>query len=572
MHSSLRLPFGGASLSARDHLRLDGISLSFPDRRVLTDVSLVVSAGEVACLIGENGSGKSTLLRIAAGLDEPDAGAVSVPGSVGLYHQEPPFAGDRAVAEVLEDAVAPVRALADVVEHESRLLAAGDAGAPDRLGLALEAAQRHHAWDLEHRVEQVVAGLGIDRSPKDRRVCDLSGGEVARLSLGWLLLRAPDTLLLDEPTNHLDDAGSDLLAELLRDWAGPVLIASHDRAFIDEVATTTLDLDPVPLPHSVVREHSESNDSPGSGFGVTRFGGGFTAYLRHRREERDRWVRRYREEQAELSRLRARVRSDRTVGHADRAPRSEARISRKFYSDRNATVVARRVNDAATALARLEREQVRRPPARLRFRGFASPDSASSWRGPDGPVLTATGVSVAGRLDETHVALGARDRLLVTGPNGSGKSTLLQVLAGHLAPDAGAVTVHGRLRRGLLGQESTRWDGAVSVRDAYRAAVGAETAERVPLASLGLIAGRDLDRPVGALSVGQRRRLDLAVLLAEPPEVLLLDEPTNHLSVLLATELEVALADYPGAVVVASHDRWLRSGWAGEVLRLDEGS
>ena len=353
-----------------------------------------------------------------------------------------------------------------------------------------------------------------------------------------------------------------------------MLIASHDRAFIDVVATTILDLDPVPLPHSVVlessvvRDHSGSNDSPGSGFGVARFGGGFTAYLRHRRDERDRWVRLYRAEQAELGRLRARVRSDQTVGHADRAPRSEARISRKFYSDRNATVVARRVNDAATALARLEREQVRRPPARLRFRGFASPDAASSRRVPGGPVLTATAVSVAGRLGETHVALGAPDRLLVTGPNGSGKSTLLQVLAGRLEPDTGCVTVHGQVRRGLLAQETAWGDAAVTVRDAYTAAVGVATAERMPLARLGLIAGRDLDRPVGSLSVGQRRRLDLAVLLADPPEVLLLDEPTNHLSVLLATDLEAALADYPGAVVVASHDRWLRAGWTGRVLEL----
>ncbi|KAB7743532.1 ATP-binding cassette domain-containing protein [Nostocoides sp. F2B08] len=568
MSTSTPLQFGGAGLAPGDHLRLDGISRSFPDRRVLTNVSLVVAFGEIACLIGENGSGKSTVLRIAAGLDAPDAGSLSVPGAVGLYHQEPPFPAAWTVAEVLADAVAPVRALALAVEHESRLLAEGDESAADRLGVAIEAARRHHAWELEHRVDRVVSGLGIDRSPRERRVCDLSGGQAARLSLGWLLLRAPETLLLDEPTNHLDDAGTDLLAELLRDWSGPVVVASHDRAFIDEVATTLIDLDPVPVAHAAVREDRGQGDSPGSGFGVTRFGGGFTAYLTHRGEERERWVRRYRDEQAELSRLRARVRSDQSVGHPGRPPRSEARASKKFYSDRNATVVARRVNDAATALARLERDQVRRPPARLRFRGFGG-SGGSSRSASSGPVLTATGVAVTGRLDATDVSLGARDRLLVTGPNGSGKSTLLQVLAGRLEPDAGAMTVHGRVRRGLLGQETTWREGAMSARDVYSAAVGAETAEHVPLASLGLIAGRDVDRPVGSLSVGQRRRLDLAVLLADPPEVLLLDEPTNHLSVLLATELETALADYPGAVVVASHDRWLRSSWAGRTLELD---
>ncbi|MGA8047979.1 MAG: ABC-F family ATP-binding cassette domain-containing protein [Dermatophilaceae bacterium] len=568
MSTSAPLPFGGlgdTAVAGAEHLRLDGVSRSFPDRRVLTDVSLVVAAGEIACLIGENGSGKSTLLRIAAGLEAPDAGSVSLPGAVGLYHQEPPFPATWTVAEVLEDAVAPVRALAEAVEHESWRLADGEDSAAERLGLAIEAARRHHAWDLEHRVDRLVSGLGIHRSPRQRRVRELSGGQVARLSLTWLLLRSPDTLLLDEPTNHLDDAGIDLLSELLRDWGGPVLIASHDRAFIDEVATTLLDLDPVPLAHATVRLDT---DSPGSGFGVNRFGGGFTAYLTHRRDERERWVRRYRDEQAELSRLRARVRSDQSVGHPGRAPRSEARITRKFYSDRNATVVARRVNDATTALSRLERDQVRRPPARLRFRGF-EPSIGRSRSAGGGAVLTATGVAVTGRLRRTDVSLNARDRLLVTGPNGSGKSTLLQVLAGRLNPDTGSVTVPGPARRGLLGQESSWQDANVSVREAYACAVGADLAERVPLARLGLLGGRDLDRPVGALSVGQRRRLDLAVLFADPPEVLLLDEPTNHLSVLLATELEVALAEYPGALVVASHDRWLRSAWTGEVLGLE---
>lgn len=566
---SVPLPFDGLGEpvgAGSDHLRLDGVSRSFPDRRVLTDVSLVVSAGEIACLIGENGSGKSTLLRIAAGLDAADSGSVSVPGVVGLYHQEPPFPVAWTVAEVLEDAVAPVRALTDAVEHESRRLADGEDSAAERLGFAIEAAHRHHAWEIEHRVDRVVSGLGIHRSPRQRRVCELSGGQVARLALAWLLLRSPDTLLLDEPTNHLDDAGSDLLAELLRDWAGPVLIASHDRAFIDEVAIALLDLDPVPLAHAAVRGDT---DSPGSAFGVTRFGGGFTAYLTRRREERERWVRRYRDEQAELSRLRARVRSDHTVGHPGRPPRSEARASKKFYSDRNATVVARRVNDAARAMARLERDQVRRPPARLRFRGIEAPVGRSR-RAVAGPVLSAMGVAVTGRLARTDVALGARSRLLVTGPNGSGKSTLLQVLAGRLSPDSGSVTVHGPARRGLLAQETAWPDAGIGVREAYARAVGPQVAARVPLTRLGLVAGRDLDRPVGALSVGQRRWLDLAVLLADPPEVLLLDEPTNHLSVLLATELEVALADYPGAVVVASHDRWLRSSWDGEVVQLED--
>ncbi|AKT52841.1 ABC transporter ATP-binding protein [Arsenicicoccus sp. oral taxon 190] len=548
---------------------MDGLSWSYPDRRVLTDVSFVVSAGEVACLIGENGSGKSTLLRVVAGLAAPDSGSVSVPGTAGLYHQEPPYDLDLSVAGVLADATAPVRALVAQVEREGEAMADGDPGAGARLDAALEAARRHHAWELDHRVDRVVAGLGIGHLPRQRPVRELSGGQTSRLSLAWLLLRSPDTLLLDEPTNHLDAAATELLVELLRGWTGPVLLASHDRAFLDEVGTTPLDLDPAPAPHAAV---AHDVASPGSGFGVTRFGGGYTGYLQHRIEEWQRWSRRYRDEQLELRRLRSRVQEDQRVGHPERGPRTEARGAKKFYSDRNATVVARRVNDAATALQRLEREQVRRPPARLRFTGFG--DVSETRQRVDaprggGPVLTATGVAVQGRLAGTDLALGAGDRLLVTGPNGSGKSTLLAVLAGTLPPDHGTVVRQPRLTTGLLTQEPAPVaDLGMSVRDAYRAAVGATTAERVPLGTFGLLAGRDHERPVGALSVGQRRRLDLAVVLADPPQLLLLDEPSNHLSLLLVTELERALPDYPGAVVVASHDRWLDQGWAGRRLRL----
>lgn len=559
-------PLHTSAASGADHLRLDGISRSFPDRRVLTDISLTVSSGEIAALIGENGSGKSTLLRIAAGLDEPDAGRVTAPGSVGIFHQEPPFDLELTVEEILADATAPVRELATLVETEAQALAEGVAVAATRLHAAIEAAERLQAWELDHRIDRVLAGLGLAGLPRDRRGRGLSGGQVSRLSLAWLLLRSPDTLLLDEPTNHLDDAATSMLVDLLSGWSGPVLLASHDRAFLDEVATTLLDLDPAPRPFAAVRHDS---DSPGTGFGVTRFTGSYTAYLQHRQDERARWVHRFREEQAELARLHQRVRDEHTVGRPDRGPRTEARAAKKFYADRNAKVVARRVNDAATALQRLEQDQVRKPPARLRFVGLAATAGDRPPATSVGPVLTASGLAVSDRLAPISLSLGARDRLLVTGANGSGKSTLLSVLAGALEPDAGAITRPDRLRVALLSQEPLWRDDSQTVRSAYAVAVGPDRAEETSLATFGLIAGRDTDRRVGALSVGQRRRLDLAVLLAHPPEVLLLDEPTNHLSLLLVTELEQSLPDYPGAVVVASHDRWLRAGWTGARLHLE---
>ena len=544
------------------HLRVDGVSRSFPDRRVLTDVTFTVSARERACLVGENGSGKSTLLRIIAGLDQPDAGSVVVPGSLGLFHQRPPYGPDLSVADVFADATAPLHALVRALEVEGEAMAAGVVGADVRFDRALADAERRRAWDVEQLVDRLVHGLGLAGIPRDRRAGDLSGGENSRLSLAWVLVRRPDTLLLDEPTNHLDDGAATLLAELLTGWSGPVLMASHDRAFVDEVATTLLDLDPAALPHARVRGDA---DSPGSGFGVTRFSGTLSAYLQAREAEQARWQRRYRDEQDELARLRARLRADHRVGHANREFTAVG-VEKKFFADRNAKVVARRVNDAASALARLEADQVRRPPEPLRFRGLAGRPSGRSRSA--GPVLVATRVQVPDRLPPTSLALAADARLLVTGPNGAGKSTLLAVVAGRIAPSAGTVTPIGRLSVGLLGQDVTPRDPNRSVLDSYRDAVGDRAAERTPLATLGLLAGRDEQRPVASLSLGQQRRLDLAILLAHPPDVLLLDEPANHFSPRLAAELVAALPDYPGAVVVASHDRWLRRSWRGEVLEL----
>ncbi|REE04494.1 ABC-F family ATP-binding cassette domain-containing protein [Citricoccus muralis] len=582
-----------SALGGADHLTLDGVSKSFPDRRVLTDVSCTVASGERACLIGENGTGKSTLLRIIAGLDDDHGGRVTVPGSVGLFHQQPPFALGLTVQEVLDEATAPVRAVAGEVTRLAEALAdpadaahtgnptdtatPSDTAIPSEVATAydraLAEAVRTRAWEVDQQVDRLVGGLELARIPRTRPALSLSGGQLSRLALAWLLLRRPDTLLLDEPTNHLDARGTALLVDLLQGWAGPVLIASHDRAFLDEVATTLLDLDPAAQLHRDVPGASDAGNA-GSGFGLTRYGGRYTDYLLHRIGERERWERRYRDEQAELKRLRRQVKDNHTVGNADRPPPTEGKMAQKFYADRNAKVVSRRVNEAATALARLEESQVRRPPAVVSFGGLAAAASGEGPASGAGPVLVATEVALAARLAPVSVQLGARSRLLITGSNGAGKSTLLRILAEDLMPDAGSVTTIGRLTVGLLGQdaehltEAERGAEDETAAESYRWAVGDATAQRVALGTFGLIAGRDEQRRVRDLSVGQRRRLDLAVLLADPPDVLLLDEPTNHFSLLLSTQLEASIPGYPGAVVVASHDRWLRAGWQGERLEL----
>lgn len=582
-----------ANSSRSTHLRFDGVSKSFGARRVLTDISFAVAAGSRVGLIGENGSGKSTLLRIAAGLTEPDAGAVVAlaPGGVApriaLLHQEPPFAPGQTIREAIHTAIAPVRHALDALDRCAAALAErpDDANAGEAYALALDTVERLGGWAIESRIEQVLAGLGIGALPRDRETGALSGGQRARLSLAWLLLNAPDVLLLDEPTNHLDDSAGDYLVRLLTAWPGPVLFASHDRAFLDEATTALVDLDPAQLPEALAE--SLVQDGTGSAIGVTRFSGSYSDYLAARRDARRRWEQRYADEQAELRRLRAAVGEHQVVGHVDWKPRSESRMAQKFYADRNARVVARRVNDARGRLEALAAAQIAGPREELRFAGIAAPapEREPDWEpdrepGPEGaaaeipaPALLVSGAAVAGRLARISLAVPAGGRLLITGHNGTGKSTLLRALAGAQQLDAGSITLAAGMRVGLLDQEvafaDPRGRGANrTVTETYIDGLGHERAAATPLRQFGLIAARDEEQPVGSLSTGQQRRLALAILIADPPDVLLLDEPTNHLSLTLADALERAVADFPGTVVVASHDRWLRRRWTGDRLEL----
>ena len=543
-------------------LRIDGLSVQIAGTHILTNLSFTVTPGQRIGLIGENGSGKSTLLHAVHGslprgattAGTIDTGSGSHRARVGLLHQQAPFAPTDTIGQALESAVAVERQVARDLE------AAADPYDEKAYATAIDLAERFDIWETDSRISATLAGLGLSHIPTDRPTGELSGGQQARLSLAWLLLNRPDILLLDEPTNHLDDAATTYLVSVLSAWKGPVLFASHDRAFLDIAASGIVDLDPAP---SMVGQEG----------GVTRYTGNYSDYLAAREDVRVRWERRYRDEQAELKRLRAGVRDNHTVGHVGAPPRTEGKLAKKFYADRNAKVVSRRVNDSRSRLEKLEEEQVRKPPKELTFAGLTASSMAGATREPaDGPVVVASGIVVEGRLPETSLTLNGTEKLLVTGPNGSGKSTLLSVLAGQLTPDDGSLTVTG-VRTGYLTQDvdlpdpHDRGDDR-TVERAYRDLVGEELAEEVPLSTFGLIHPRDENRPLVELSLGQQRRVALAVLLADPPEVLLLDEPDNHLSLSLVTALEEAIPEYPGAVVVASHDRWLRERWSGARLEL----
>lgn len=552
--SAQSYPSAPSSPSAdASHLRVDGLSHSYGAHRVLTDISFTVAAGTPTGLLGENGSGKSTLLRLIAGVETPDSGTVTAPGPIGLLAQELPHdPATTALGDVVAEALARARRLEEALAVAAAALAeqpdsADRAAAYDA---ALRDAELAEVWEAPGRAEEILAGLGLADVEPQRLLGQMSGGQRGRLALAHLLIARPATMLLDEPTNHLDDAGAEFLARLLTGHRGVVLAASHDRAFLDEATRAQVDLDPGAGPVT------------GSGGGATAYTGTFSDYLLARLDARERWERQFRLEQEELTALREQVQASHSVGHEGRGPRTEARGAKKFYSDRNATVVSRRVRDAQRRVAELERTQVRKPPAELHLTNLPRRDRPGS-----GVQLAVAEAEVRNRLAPVSCSLSAGEKLLVTGVNGSGKSTLLDVMTGRLAPDAGSVQRSRSLRIGHLSQHESVDPGATA-RALLNAALGRSPEEDGVVETFGLIHPRDLDRPLGELSRGQVRRVALAAVLADPPDLLVLDEPTNHLALDVATRLERALQEWPGIAVIASHDRWLRRRWQGRTLAL----
>jgi macrolide transport system ATP-binding/permease protein len=528
-------------------LVVTGLSVTYPDRTVLSGVDLRAQPGRRIGLVGENGAGKSTLLRAVAGRLPSQArvvGTVEAPADLVLLGQEAPFRDRATVAEVLAMTLAPLRtAVADV---ERLAAAVGTTAGDAAYERALEAAVAHDAWDADRRAAVAAARLGLDGLDPRRPVGTLSGGQRTRLALATIMTTRPTCLLLDEPTNHLDDDAIEVLTGFLRDLPGVVVLASHDRVLLDDVCTDLVDLD--------------AGELGTDGSGGRRFGGGWTAYEAARADARRRWEETYAAQQEEIARLREATRIGTSAIAHDRGPTDGDKYIYSFKGGRVEQTLARRKKDAQRRLEVAEREQVRKPPPPLAFRGDLT--GAGTGR-----LVQVRDVEVGGRMRLARLDLAAGEHLLLTGPNGSGKSTLLGVLSSRISPTAGTVEVSARTVRELTQDPDVTQPSRPALAAYDRAVAGLADPPR--LRELGLLHPRDHRTPVGSLSVGQRRRLGLAVAIAAAPDLLLLDEPTNHVSLALAGELEEALATAPGGVVLASHDRWLRRRWDGPELALE---
>jgi macrolide transport system ATP-binding/permease protein len=536
------------------------VSHSYGEHPVLTDLSLIVDKKDRLGLIGENGVGKSTLLRIMGGVEHPNVGSVTRPARTGLLWQEVQFLPSDTVNDLIEGGLAGVRAIERELDNAARGVTAAASSADPvsarranrRYTRALAAAEAAGIWNIEGRRDEIIAGLGISDIPLERRLDEVSGGQRSRFALAALLLGRPIALLLDEPTNHLDDDATDFLRKQLISWRGPVVFASHDRAFLDEVATVLIDIDP-------------GRDD------LVRFSGTYTGYLVEKAAERVRWEHQFRSEQAELQRLEYTLDVTAREVSNDFGRKDNDKVGFDFKAGNVERAVARRVRNAEAHYLDLEESQIEAPPSVLTFGGI--PKGAPALE-EDGPLMRLTDVRVAGRLFIDSLKIEPNARLLVTGPNGAGKSTLLSVIAGAIALDpATGGTRHSLdgLRVAMLDQDVHFPDPSLTARTIYELTVGEVRAAALPLSAFGLLTSRDIDRAIGELSVGQQRRLALALIIAKPPHLFLLDEPSNHLSLTLASELEDALGTYPGAVIVASHDRWLRQRWTGTRLGLSHG-
>jgi ATPase subunit of ABC transporter with duplicated ATPase domains len=531
---------GRSLLSAHELVRTIG------PRTILRDVSVSVDDRARVALVGPNGSGKSTLLRILAGELSPEGGRVvrSRAAAVLYLPQLDATDDERPVRAVLHERLGVAAAAARMDGLAAQLAAGRDV--VDAHAEALERWLARGGADIDARLDEAAAAGALEPALLDRPAAALSGGQRARAMLAAIEAARSEVLLLDEPANHLDASGLARLRALLLTRAGGLVLVAHDRALLAEVTNQVIELD------------------PRSG-AASEFAGGWAAYETERGRARRRAAEAHDRALAERDRLRKRELSmrgrnagvrRRAAAETDKHVRHAMRQSAQRSADGLAAAIARRASRIEVPDAPWERSA----PAL----GFAAGGSrAGVVAALEGAVL----VRGAFSLGPLELEVRDGDRVLLAGPNGCGKSTVIAALAGRLEPAwgqarrvPGAVAEVGQERGSLLGH-----DGA-DVVSAVRAHAGlGEREARAALAAMGLDKAL-VARPPVTLSPGERTRAELAAATAAGARLLLLDEPTNHLDIEALQALEDALAGWPGALVVATHDARLREGLALDVV------
>ncbi|MFN8529124.1 MAG: ABC-F family ATP-binding cassette domain-containing protein [Anaerolineae bacterium] len=521
-----------------------GISKTYGVQPVLKEVGFTLAPGQRIGLVGANGAGKSTLLKIIAGEVEPDAGTIHLDPHEMLGYLPQVLTGidGKTMDTLIRESLSEIRRIENRMrELESRMgSASGDDldGLMHEYGDLMETYERRGGYDVDHRIDVVIDGMGIAHLPRDRQMITLSGGEKTRVALAMLLLASPDVLLLDEPTNHLDAGAMAWLESYLAAYKGAALIVSHDRVFLNRTVNVIVEID----------EFSRE---------AKRYTGDYDTYRAAKQVERAGWEESYWAEQEEIKALRQAARETaRQVGH-NRPMRDGNKMAYDAHGEKVHQVISRNVRNAEERLRRIQDNPIPRPPEPLTIRSGFDPRSLHN---PVPLVVSDVSKAYGGRpiLRGVSFALGAGERAVIVAPNGAGKSTLIRLIAGTEKPDTGEIIRAGSAAVGYLDQEGDGLPLNAELIEAYRAHPNAPTEfehAKAELLRYGLFVYGDLHKRVRDLSAGQRRKLQLALLLASRPNLLLLDEPTNHLSFDVLEAFEAALETFPGAILAVSHDR-----------------
>ncbi|QUX30442.1 energy-dependent translational throttle protein EttA [Nocardiopsis akebiae] len=503
---------------------MNNVRKAHGDKVVLDNVSGSFLPGAKIGVVGPNGAGKSTLLKIMAGIEQPSNGeARLMPGfTVGLLAQEPHLDPDKTVLENVEDGVAETKAMLTRFNEIAEQMATDYSDdLLEEMGKLQEQLDHRGAWDLDSQLEQAMDALRCP--PGDASVTQLSGGEKRRVALCKLLLEQPDLLLLDEPTNHLDAESVNWLEQHLAKYPGTIIAITHDRYFLDHVATWILELDrgqfyPYEGNYSVYLETKQAR---------LKVEGQKDAKKAKRLKDELEWVR---------SNAKA------------RQTKSKARLQR--YEEMAAE---------ADKTRKLDFEEIQIPPGpRL---GNTVVEVKNLTKGFDDRVL----------IEDLSFSLPPNGIVGVIGPNGVGKTTLFKMIVGEETPDQGRINVGETVEisyvdqyRGRIDDTKNVWE-TISDGETFIEVGKVEIPSRAYVAAFGF-KGSDQQKPSGVLSGGERNRVNLALTLKQGGNLLLLDEPTNDLDVETLGSLENALLDFPGCAVITSHDRWFLDRVATHIL------
>ncbi len=519
--------------------QLRNVSLSFPDKKVLDDVSLTVYPGDRISLVGENGAGKTSLFRILKGHLAPDSGEVSLARGVRIGYLEQDFVDlekdpKRTCMEAALGPFGPLIKLESQIERLAFELEDVGDGASELLAELGEAQQRFEVgggYEFRARTEATLTGLGLPESLWDRRVSELSAGQRVRLALARLLLEDHDLILFDEPTNHLDIPAREWLEGHLAGMDTAYVVASHDRRFLDAVSKKVAHLDRGRL---------------------TLYSGNYTAFREQLRQAEEEGWRRYEKNRKLAKRLQRQAQSYQRWSHSSEKQKRGAG-DKGFVSHRAAKVmkrslVARRRMEEAVENARTEKP-FEKDAVKIEF---GSSRGRSLLRVEDLVVGYSGERPLTGELS---FELSAGDRLAVVGPNGCGKTALLRTALGEIQALRGDVRLAPSSKVGYFDQ-----DNRLVPRDltALQVVLGTERDETLVRTVMGRMGVRreTVNKPVAKLSSGERAKVLLAAIILSENNLLVLDEPTNHLDIETQDVLLDALKDFPGGILFVSHDRY----------------